>query len=514
MKLTALIFFTFYILSISVAQITWGPEFKLKADESLPEVIGESESILYVTKIKSAAFANDEFFVQKFDSKTLNSAGISMLLPKDALISEGAYNSKPEYEKTILLNDRLVMFLTAFDKSRDQNIAYVQRFNESDDPLDMIKLDKITNVQKFNRGSFDLILSPSKSKILLVQTMPFRKHQNEEFGYRLFDKDFKMIWSKGFKMPYFDKNFGIQKYLLDDNEDVIMLAKIDKEPAEKEKGQSDYYFSIIEYTPRKNESVEQYDVKLPGKYITDISIELNNKDEILCMGFYANDAKNGIQGTFFIRIDRNTKSMKSVAVKPFERELMLEFMEERNLNRGRGLSGFNIDKVILKEDGGAFVVSEQYYMREICSRDARGFFYCNYYYYYNSIIVINIDPEGNIIWNSIIPKFQNSINDNGYYLSYALGVSKTNLNFVYLDHPKNLGITDPKYFKVMNNANKAIPMLVTLSHDGSYTKVPLFTENELPAIIRPKFNRQINDSTLVLMGITGNNRFRLAKLKF
>jgi hypothetical protein len=93
-------------------------------------------------------------------------------------------------------------------------------------------------------------------------------------------------------------------------------------------------------------------------------------------------------------------------------------------------------------------------------------------------------------------------------------VSKTNLNFVYLDHPKNLGITDPKYFKVMNNANKAIPMLVTLSHDGSYTKVPLFTENELPAIIRPKFNRQINDSTLVLMGITGNNRFRLAKLKF
>lgn len=497
--------------SAQSASFTWGPDLKLKADESYLYPVGSAGSVLYVLKEKSGVFSENEYWLDKLDKNALSFSGSVKILSKDALVKEGKAEIKPEFEGVWIQKDRILTLLSAYDKGNDCSVAYAGLYDDEDQHRELIRMARIPDAKRYNRGEFSFDRSPDSSKILVLQKMPFEKHENAEVGLSLFDGDLKKIKDTKITLNYLDKNVGIIQEQVDNQGNVVLLAKIDREKGVP-KGEADYYFSLLEYTNQGDGKLEEYEIKLPGKYITDVSFTLNGSGDIVCMGFYANDNRNGIQGTFYIRISRDSHQILASSTKAFDRELVAEFTGEKNAGKGQGLAGFKVDEVIPTNDGGALVVSEQYFMNEVCSRDARGFVYCNYYFYYNSIVVIRIDATGNILWNAIVPKYQFSINDDGYYSGYAMLAGKNNLHFVYLDQPKNLTNTDPSTFKVMQAPARSTAMLATVSADGKVTRNPLFQTKQTDVILRPKFNRQLSDSTLLIMGMHKGTRTRLGIL--
>ena len=103
--------------------------------------------------------------------------------------------------------------------------------------------------------------------------------------------------------------------------------------------------------------------------------------------------------------------------------------EERNDNRRSAeLYNYSLDELILRSDGGAVLVAEQFYVQEERYNDNpfgyggfgygyypynpysysryRNNYQTDYYYNYNDIIVVNIRPTGEIEWASRIPKKQ------------------------------------------------------------------------------------------------------------
>ncbi len=129
------------------------------------------------------------------------------------------------------------------------------------------------------------------------------------------------------------------------------------------------------------------------------------------------------------------------------------------------------------------------------------------HYYYNDIIVISIDPEGQIEWTEKIAKRQHTVNDFGYYSSYALAIDDDKMNFIFNDNIKNLvssAMTKGKLKGLVYNFSKSfkwsVTVLVQLDSDGRQVKEALFNTKEAKFLIRPKVAKQISNNELVIYG--------------
>jgi len=509
-------YFLWFFSGLATAQskVVWGNEVKLKNGDYYSGIISESDSTLHLLKMRTEIFHNDGFYADRFESGSLNSLGTLPLLMRDARIQFDGKELVPQFEKVFRFNGELAVFLTAYDKSGDQNIAYVATFDKNDVQNGLIELDRISNAKRYNTGEFEFVTSPDTKKLMVLRKRPYQKKENARFDLKIFDQSYGQLHAKSVRLPYKDRNFEIIRYAIDNAGNVVLLARIEREGNEFLPEDPEYYFSLIEFSPADSNRIYEYEIKAGEKLITDVDFILNDRNEILIPGFYNLRGKEGTQGTFFMSVDRNKHVVKSSTVRPFEKILLLDFMNEKKYNRGQGLPGFNIDYTVPLPDGGLYVVSEQYYMNEVCGRDGRGFINCNYYYYYNSLVVFKIDERGEIVWNTVVPKFQFSINDDGFFSSFALAVTGDKLHFVYNDHPKNISLQKPAEFRVMSKPSTSQAIHVTVNPDGSYIKEPLFINKDEKLILRPKFSSQLREGEIVISAIPKNNHVKLGRIIF
>jgi len=84
------------------------------------------------------------------------------------------------------------------------------------------------------------------------------------------------------------------------------------------------------------------------------------------------------------------------------------------------LFNYYIDRLLLRKDGGAAVIAESYVES---SRTFWDYYtqtmITHTYYRYGNIIAASFNPEGGMLWNNVIQKEQNSMDDDGYQSSYC-----------------------------------------------------------------------------------------------
>jgi hypothetical protein len=110
-----------------------------------------------------------------------------------------------------------------------------------------------------------------------------------------------------------------------------------------------------------------------------------------------------------------------------------------------------------------------------------------------------MDPSGEIAWAKKIPKTQHTVEDGGFYSSYALAIVRGNLCFIFNDNPSNLDLEDDEKadnFKI----TKSIVVLACLDPKGNLTKKPIFNAKDAEVITVPKVCEQISNSEVVLFG--------------
>ena len=124
----------------------------------------------------------------------------------------------------------------------------------------------------------------------------------------------------------------------------------------------------------------------------------------------------------------------------------------------------------------------------------------NYHYYYNDLIVISVSPDGEIEWNTKIPKFQHTVNDKGRVSSYAMAVVDDQLHFIFNDNPKNLTLEPGQRIRNFGAGKETLVVLVTVDSNGGLEKEPLFSIRDTDVVTIPKVCRQIGDRELVVFG--------------
>lgn len=506
------------------AKLVWGKEIREPSGTFTSKIVGTDASGFYTLRQKtqvSSSVNNPKIYVEYYSNR--------MTLRKSKEISLKYKNKKREFENLLKVGDQLFLITSFNNQKQEKNYLFVQTINEKNLQArdDLRKIAEIPTKNAFKIGSYGFHLSRDSSRILVYNKLPYKKGTPERFALQVFDQSFNELWRKDIALPYNDERFSLEEYRVDRDGNVYLLGVIFQDRIRvRRNGRPTYQYVVLAYT-QSGEDVEEYKVQLEDKFITDLTFRVANNGDLVCSGFYSERGTYSIKGTYFFRLNAQTKEIYNQNYKAFGFDFLTEYKTDRQKDRLRRaeergnrkrepeLYRFSLDELVLRSDGGAVLIAEQYYVYTVSYRDYYSYYNTSlqydYYYNYNDIIVVNIRPSGEIEWTCRIPKRQETYNDGGYFSSYAMSIVRDKMFFVYNDNGRNF---DPGSERLYNfNGRNSVIALTEVNRDGSAHTYPLYNNRDAEIITRPKICKQIGRKEMLVYGERGRS-YRFASLSF
>jgi len=541
--LTTIFAFTCSIFSLSAQQaapatLDWGNEYNEPNNTMASKIIGLTPDGFYVLRQKIMANPNarPKAWMEYFDR--------DMKLKKSQELDLKYKGKQRDFEEVIYLGGQLYLMTSFNNTAKKRNYLFKQQIStrslEASKNLDMIADTEARN--KEVEGSFGFQISKDSTKLLVYNDLPYEKKQPERFGFHVFDQNFKLVWEKNIILPYPGNQFTVEEYRVDDQGNVYLLGVLYEDEAKlRRRGTPTYKYVILAYS-QNGEMAEEYRIDLPDKFITDLTFRVAGDGMLTCSGFYSEKGTYSIKGTYFFRLDPVTKEFHNRNFKAFDFDFLTEFMSEKNKAKAKAaeekndrsrapeLYDYSLDELILRSDGGAVLVAEQFYVEQETYRDypysyypyygyynpfyySRNNYQTDYYYNYNDIIVVNIRPTGEIEWTARIPKQQQTRNDGGYYLSYAMAIVRDKLFFLFNDNARNYSPNRKENRFYHYNGSESVIVLAEIDKSGEVKAYPLASNREAGVITRPKMCKQIGRNEMAVFGEQGRG-YRFGSLKF
>jgi hypothetical protein len=525
--LMALVVFLFVNIPLLPAQqselpatITWSAETDSPGNTIMEGVIATYAGGIYTLRRRyGGGFSKEAVFVEFHDKE---------LKLKRSQELELKYEGKMrDFERVVLLKGQLYFFTSFANQAKKKNYLFYQTLNERLVPSKkLVKISEVDAINKERKGAFNIETSRDSSKILIYAQLPYQRREPERFSLQVFNDSLNLLWQREIVLPYADNLFSVEEYRVDNQGNVYLLGVRYKDGAGlRRRGTPDYEYVILAYT-QDGSDVKTYEVDNSNYFLTDMTFRVADNGHLICSGFYSNKGAYSIKGACFFRIDPREQKIYEQNFKPFDFDFLTEHLSEGarerarrasesgNVKRDPELYQVKLDELILRSDGGAVMVAEQFYVQEYVYRYWDGTLRYDYYYNYYDIIVVNIRPNGEIEWATRIPKRQETVNDEGYFSSYAMTVVRDRFYFIYNDNARNLAAPEDRPRTVQRfNGKQSIIALAEISKDGNLRTWPLYANRDADILTRPKACRQIGSRKMAVYGESGR-RFRFATLQF
>ncbi len=519
------------------AKINWGSEQGEISKSFISKVIPAGEFFYAIRrKTKSGMISGSKkVYIEKYNSK--------MKLVKSQEIALKYKNKALDFEDMVILNQNLFLLTSFNNKAKKKNYLFSQMINMRSLTASK-KLTKIGEIETLGinrKGSFGIHISRDSSKVLIFNDLPYKKGKPERFSLKIYSDGFEPLWNRDINLPYNDDKFSVEEYRIDNEGNVYLLGVIYQDRSRsRRQGKPNYQYTILAYT-ESGEELQQYKIGFQDKFITDLTFRVANDGNLVCSGFYSSIGNYSIKGTYFFRLNPITKEVYNRNLKEFDFDFLTEFMSERrkkkakkaeeqgNTRKQAELFSYSLDNLVLRNDGGALLIAEQYFVQRVEESNyygsrpgfysPSGRFYNNSryieknHYNYNDIIIVNIQPNGEIEWTARIPKRQETVDDGGYYSSYAMSIVRDRIFFVFNDNAKNFREKKRPNTVYNYNGSNSIIALAEVTRDGSVNTYPLFRNREAGTLTRPKICKQSGRNRMIIFGEKGR-RYRFASLDF
>ena len=515
MKHYSLIIVLFLVANGVRAQQGNGVQVRLSEKSKEPmssvvyDLIGSNDDGYFIARLKKSYLSATEIIIEKYDQQ---------LQLKNAKVLSGTVDGEIlDYTTAFLFNDKLYAIGYAYFRDGDKKVAYLQEMNTKDlsTPKDQVEMLVMEGIEKDRLGSFRVVKSPDEQlvgfigfpndgKIAILDTKKQKVPSTAIVG--VFDTQMQQRWSRAFQLDYREKDYTIIDSDIDNKGNFYWLGVNDDGKVD---GKRQYSYFMNVYS-RDGEKPTEYPLSLDDKFISSCTFDIAPDGGIVISGFYSEKDLNDIKGVFYTRIDPVSRMALSTSFKAFDTAFMSEFMSARKASKGKELNDFDFAEMILREDGGAVLIAQKYYVTTSTTTDNQGRSRTTYTYHYNEMIVSNINPSGEIDWVVRIPKRQAA--SSTAFLSYTSMVKDDKIYLVFNDNERNL--TETKENKIHPyNGKKSVAMLVTIASDGSWAKSALFDNKEEGILLRPKICQQINENTTLLYAEKGRT-YKMGLLTF
>lgn len=443
--------------------------YKLERRESVSKIIGESKQNIYILKKRNNVLSKNAYSVEVFDKQLKSTKKVIVVLPQTSL--------ETTIKEVLVIQDELFVFYTLLDKSSKTKSAYILKLYSDTEP---IKISESSFERYNNQPIFNIEVD--SLNLLIVTTPAYNKVQNQQFKVNVVDLNLNPVLDETIQLPYPSKDFSLDKIQYAYN-DAFILGN---NTSEKDYLNPKSFYLIRHQSASK--SIKEIELTLPSKWITSATFEIAKDSSLYIGGFYSNDQKFSVAGTFYLKVDLRDNSILKQSLKPFSKELLSKLLPPRKVKKGKELSAFYFRNFVLKNDGSVVFVAEQYYKTTSAYTDMRtGITDYSTNYYYNDIILINVNPLGEISWAKHIPKKQSSINDYGQFSSFALASNGNDVFIIFNDHPKNiLSINRDERLRFLSNPYRSMPVIAKVSSNGDITYNKLPRQSSL--VLKPKQN--------------------------
>jgi hypothetical protein len=509
--------------------VAWGSQQTASPKNSVLEnILGGNESKVYALKTKNkGSGSRTHYYIDTYSKKSLKLLGTAEYsLPiqnersgilEQFFLGAGKFRTS-QIEKIIYTQGKFLVFTSFYSKTRRMNYAYLQTISENGilDPS-IHAVDSISADSRRNAGQFNFILSSDKMHLLIAHTEPLDMHPFEKFSCTMLDEHLTVSWKKDFELPYKDKQFHLAKYCMDSTGNLFMLVNIDKNKENQERKKPAYSYSIFAYFCKRDQ-LREYTLDLGEKFISEITCDVSPSGDFICAGFYSRNSESSQAGTFYLKIDKTSTEVAERNVHEFDKDFLMEFIADRTVNKGRELYNFDIHYLLLRQDGSAVMIAEQYFMDIVSYYNpaSRSYNYA-YHYYYNDIIVVGFDPKGQTSLLKKINKYQHTVNDGGPYSSFAMVDGGDMLHFIYNDNPDNMHRSESEighgHVDNMNNPSRSVVVMVSMDMKGNTQRTQLLDNHarKNKCWFMPKMNKMINRKDLILF--SGKSKYyRLGRI--
>lgn len=502
--------------------ILWGQEQRESQKSTLSDIVGYDETGIYAIKKTLKGF--HKIFI---DSITLEHYNNKMIQTKSIDLDLTRKNNGRYFGGMMHINDVLYAFSTYKDKQSKQNLLYLQKVDKNTlrlgSEIRQIAAIDYSGNSKLNAGNFRHRISEDSTKVLVYSDLPYDAGASEKLGFHVFDHNFNQLWHQEITLPYNDELFDIENYKVDNNGNVHLVGIIyENIKREKRKGKTNYKYQLLSYYDEGRQLIE-YPINIEGKFLTDMQVAINKDQDIICSGFYSDERSFGIKGSYFLKISGETKEVLSKSFKEFDFDFITQNMTQRKerkakkkADKGKNVELYKYDlhNIILKDDGGAVLIGEQYFVSQQTKyTPTAANFGSTYFYNYNDLIVVNVAADGQIEWTEKIPKRQLTAGDGGFFSSFVYSVVKDKIYFVFNDHPKNLFYRGKGRLANFDKSKQSLVVLVELDSNGNQTREALFSSKEADILTRPRVCEQVSEKELVLFG-ERKTTHRFAKISF
>ena len=535
----------------SNAKVAWSKPLQEPSNTDIQKIIATEAYGIYALRLKQGSTLgnanNVKAIVEYYDA--------SMKLVRQKELDLEYKGKNRSFKDVVMLEGKLWLLSYFYNEKHEKTYLFAQRIDNETLTMskEIIKISEQDETNKERQDVFSLATSRDSSKIVIFTKQASEKRQ-QEFTLAVFDSNFDDVWSKDAKLPYNRKSFDVNETQVDKNGNVYLLGVIYTEGANRYErgGKPTYQYDLVAYMRDSTLDVQEYKIDLKDKFVTDLTFRVADDGDLVFSGFYSDKGRSTMKGTCFFKINPRTKDMTSVSTREFDFNFLTENLSQRNKEKAKTASmsndkskepelpAYNLDKLILRSDGGALLVAEQYFIEEQFQNNNRwnnpyGFstfgggwndpFYDPWswrngginrqrdiYYNYNDVIVVNIRPDGEIAWAARIPKSQTSRNDGGIYSSYAMSIVADKLYFIYNEDPRNL---DPNRKKTYSESpdKTSVVVLAEVNKEGQVKRAPLFQNREEGIVTRPKICRQIGRREMAIYGESGRT-YRFGSVTF
>lgn len=305
--------------------------------------------------------------------------------------------------------------------------------------------------------------------------------------YTVFSKSLNVKERGKVKIPFVGKRSGFHSLVLNNDGKVFAIIA-------EYVSQNKEYAKLFWILSSGNRFQDYHHMELKPEeeiYLNNVRFTTDNLNEtITVVGFYSegNGRPTGAEGMFFSRIPFSASKPLTTRYEPFSAAFIAKIKGTKKSRKNSKLYSFIIDKVILRQDGGALVVAESYYKTYRSTShlyDIYGF--PNYHestviYHFDELLVFSMHPSGRVHWKNIVVKNQSSAGDYGRHSSYQLMNSGMFLKFVFNE-------------KISNRTNV---IEYTMDVNGDMKREVLLNSKNYGMYLMPQFGKQLSAYKIVL----------------
>lgn len=397
------------------------------------------------------------------------------------------------------VNDLGISLWSSAYNDRTGNIdLYVDHLDEDAEPVGQRTIIASANPRNYSdQGDFVIIGNNFGTHYVVVFT-ELAPQGKSYLNVRVYDQHLELLANRKEKLDFNELEFEVNQIIVDTAGNAfVLISGINHEMEKRSPERVGVHLFAL-----SNRS-DWYDFYLNTNtyFLNSPIMELDDVNKrLIVSGLYSEKSRELSKGILDFAIDRSTFHQEHHRFIPFDKELIQGIAGKKAAEAGEELAEFVIRYMVTRSDGGFMVFGEEfsvsqqsytYYANGMAQVSTRSV------YVYGKIFMLANDRSGNNQWSKIISKTQSSVNDFGYYSSFALCKKKDQIHILFNDKLKTNG-------GVLN---------FVLYNDNSLDHGMLFGNQGSFISIVPGETRQLDANTL-LIPTSKDRKFALVKIIF